>query len=79
MIFPERDPVEFCLECGWRHANIEHCWRKTLRKAREMLADPATPEDIRGPLRVSVDELESEWLETIAFLQGLAMMMEESL
>jgi hypothetical protein len=63
------DEVEFYSDCGWNHASISRCWRKTKREALEKLADPDLDQDIRVRLQSAVDRFELHRLDTIEFFR----------
>lgn len=63
-------PVEFCSYCGWDHASIVDCWRKTRQEALDKLADPTLSDDLRTRLQAALDEFERYRLETIDFFHA---------
>jgi len=49
--------AEYCLDCGWEHANLAGCWRKALREARETLTRPDLDPEIRAELQAAAEAL----------------------
>lgn len=62
--------IEDCSDCGWAHANVPDCWRRTRREALERLADPHLSGELRVKLQAALDAFECYRLETIEFFRA---------
>jgi len=69
--------AEYCLDCGWEHANLAGCWRKALREARETLTRPDLDPEIRAELQAAAEALARTVADDVAFYEGLSVTAQE--